>query len=79
MLHPERAARLQAEHAAELAARDAKIANLEERLAIASRRIAALMSDMPTGIAAVDRNPVPKLPSSRPGLDKMARKMKLPS
>ena len=73
---PERAARLNAEHAADLAARDATIKKLEERLAIASRRIAALMADMPTGIAAVDRVRLPKLPTSP--LGRMAAGMKLP-
>lgn len=76
-LAPERTARLQAAHDAEISAKDDVIAKLKERLEIASRRLRGLMAEQKLGIPAVNRA-MPKLPTSRPGLDKMARKMRLP-
>ena len=76
---PERAARLQAAHDAEIAAKNAEIAKLTERLAIANRRLQGLMAEQNL-FPAVDRG-MPRSPfaTARPGLVRMSKSMKLPS
>lgn len=70
-----------ARHKAELAAKNAEIKTLNERLAIASRRVAMLLGSSPTGIPAVDKHfaELCRLPSANPYLDRGCRSMKLPT
>lgn len=80
-LHPLRAARLQEEHAAEIAKKDAEIATLTERLEIANRRLKGLMAEQGLGVPGVDaawRKIMRPIFTTPAGLNRMANAMKLP-
>ena len=79
MTSQERSERLFAEHARELAVKDAEIAKLTERLTIATRRLQGLMAEQklfPAVDRGMPRSPIATTPAA---LRRMSNAMRLPT